>query len=48
MNVILAAATHNLRLLRALLAWLLALLLSFGAPGARLSRNWAVPGDLLK
>lgn len=34
MNVILAAATHNPRLLRALLAWLLALLLSFGAPGS--------------
>jgi len=31
-NVILVAAGHNLRPLRAWLAWLLALLLSFGAP----------------
>ncbi len=34
-NLILAAAGHNLRLLRAWLAWLLALLLSLGAPNPR-------------
>ena len=36
-NLILAAAGHNLRLLRAWLAWLLAWLLSFGAPKPRTS-----------